>query len=328
MPKRPPIVPTRLVLMGTGPFAVPSFDALAHDGHEIVCVITRPEKAARPRQPPPPSPVRQWAMQRGLPIEAPESINDPDAIEMLRALQPELLVVCDYGQILSPACLAAAPLGGINLHGSLLPAYRGAAPVQWAVLKGEEETGVSVIHITPQLDAGPVLALARTRIGATENAGELEERLAAMGVDEVRDALSVVLSWDGQSPLGQPQDSSKASKAPRLQKQDGRVDWQRPAVELDWHVRGMAPWPGAFTELGDEGKQPRRITIRQATPLPDHPLPRSARPGQVLQSEPELLVATGRGALRIDRLQAAGKKEMPSADYLRGNPIPVGAVLS
>lgn len=337
MPERSAAAPLRLILMGTGPFAVPSFEALAGAGHEIVQVITRPERPGPGNRPPVKSPVRIWAETRGLPVVAPESINSDESLEMLVDARPDLLVVCDYGQILKPGALATARLGGINLHGSLLPAYRGAAPVQWAVLCGEEQTGVSVIHMTPKLDAGPVLTKRETPIGAKETAGELESRLSKIGVEATLEAVERLResrSGGEQAevqplPLGEPQDPEQASRAPRLSKKDGRIVWTRPAEELDWHVRGMQPWPGAYTEIPPRGgrqSQPVRLTITDVDPS-DRPVAEETDAGTVKVDQSQLWVAAGDRWLRINRLKPAGRREMDAEEWLRGRPIDDGTVL-
>ena len=201
----------KLVLMGTGPFAVPSFEALRQAGHDISLVVTRPMPPVKSRGGPPPSPVRDWATEHDLPLYDPDSINDQEAIEKVGKLSPDLLVVCDYGQILKPDALATSKLGGINLHGSLLPAYRGAAPVQWALLNGDAVTGVSVIHMTPRLDGGPVMEVIETEITDVESSGELEERLSKIGVAATLAAVEKLDRWDGESALGQEQDASKVT---------------------------------------------------------------------------------------------------------------------
>lgn len=318
-----------VVLMGTGPFAVPSYEAIRAAGHDIRLVITRPEAAGKSRKRVPPSPVRQWASEQGLPISDPASINDPEALGPLTEASPDVLVVCDYGQILKTHVLEAAPLGGINLHGSLLPAYRGAAPVQWAMKRGEFVTGVSVIHMTARLDAGPVLVRHELAIGDKETAGELETRLAATGVDATLEALQLLATWDGTSALGTPQDASQRSAAPRLTKADGRIDWSLEARQIDCHVRAMQPWPTAFTEIpASDQRAPVRIVVRRVekssheAELPSPPLP----PGTLL-TEHGMHVACGDGYLRIDRLQPAGKREMTADAFLRGRPVPSGTTL-
>ncbi|MEE2935558.1 MAG: methionyl-tRNA formyltransferase [Planctomycetota bacterium] len=317
--------PSRLVLMGTGPFAVPSFEALRAAGHVIALVVTKPQSPVKSRKGPPSNPVRQWAEGWGLPIFDPQTINEEAAISEVAAKQPHLLVVCDYGHILKPAALATAQLGGINLHGSLLPKFRGAAPVQWALLSGELISGVSVIHMTPRLDGGPVLVTRQTAIEANETAGQLEERLAQLGIDATLEAIGKLADWDGNSVLGQLQDAAKVTKAPRLSKADGEIDWSRTAEQLDWHIRGMQPWPGAFThlELGN-GKPAMRLVIRgfelTETPSDDR------ISGEIVLGD-GFQVATADRLVRIKRLQPAGKKEMTGGDFLRGHQPPAGTRL-
>ncbi|TVP95401.1 MAG: methionyl-tRNA formyltransferase [Planctomycetaceae bacterium] len=318
--------------MGTGPFAVPAFEALTAAGYEIVSVVTRPAPPVRSRRGPPPSPVREFANSLSLPLIDPPSINDPAVIAELNSLRPDLLVVCDYGQILAGDTLAVARLGGINLHGSLLPAYRGAAPVQRALLAGDAVTGVSVIHMTPRLDGGPILASAETPILPDETAGELEYRLARLGVEPTLQATALLAVWDGHQPIGTPQDPTKVCRAPRLSKDEGRIDWSRTAAQLDWHIRGMSPWPGAFTELQiDPDKPPLRISIRQASALPSDEVwptsPSAEFPPGTLRDDAELIIATGQGNLRIDRLQVAGRGEIGGNEFLRGYRLQRGARL-
>ncbi|MCC6509053.1 MAG: methionyl-tRNA formyltransferase, partial [Pirellulaceae bacterium] len=204
----------RIVIMGTGPFAVPSCRALVEAGHEIAEVVVRPPANKKVAQ----APVEAWAQSAGLPLYQPTSINLPESLEHLRTLEPELVFVCDYGQILSRDCLSIPKLGGINLHGSLLPRHRGAAPVQWTILAGDTQAGVSVIHMTPGLDAGPVLSLRSTPVLRDEHAGELEKRLSELGVQATLEAVELLGRWDRTSHIGTDQDKSLATKAPRLAK--------------------------------------------------------------------------------------------------------------
>jgi methionyl-tRNA formyltransferase len=317
--------PQRLIVMGTGPFAVPSFEALRAAGHEIALVVTKPQPPVKSRKGPPPSPVRSWAAEHGLTIVDPLNINDAEAVQRIAAVGASLLVVCDYGQILKPAVLEASRLGGINLHGSLLPAYRGAAPVQWSLLSGDEVTGVSIIHMTPRLDGGPVLLRRETPIGERETAGELEERLSVIGVAATLEAVELLCRWDGHSPIGTPQDPSRVSKAPRLKKSDGEILWSRSAGQIDCHIRGMQPWPVAFTYLAiHPGKPPIRLAIKEAR------VSSQARGGHQVGEIVEgdgLLVAAGDNVIEIIRLQPAGKREMSGTEFLRGHQIPPGARL-
>jgi len=315
----------RLILMGTGPFAVPSFEALKTAGHEIALVVTKPQPEVRSRKGPPPAPVRIWAETEGMEIFDPESINEPTAVQRIDAVNADLMVVCDYGQILTSQALETTRLGGINLHGSLLPRYRGAAPVQRSLLSGDRVTGVSVIHMTPRLDGGPIITTRETNIDDAETAGELEHRLAQIGVAATLEALETLARWDGETQIGQPQDSTLISKAPRLSKAEANIDWSRSAREIDCHVRGMQPWPVAFTHVQTAAmKQPLRLAIKRVTPLDENQTGKES--GEILAGD-GFLVATGEGIIRIDSLQPAGKREMDSAEFLRGHPLPAGTVL-
>ncbi len=230
--------------MGTGPFAVPSFEAVYATGYDdIALVITRPS-VPDSKGKLSPNPVRTWAESHGLEVVAPSSINEPSAISLLRERSPDLLIVCDYGQILSAEAISTARFGGINLHGSLLPRHRGAAPVQWSVLLGDAITGSCVIHLTPKLDGGPVLTRVETPIGTHENAGELEHRLSELGVACTLEALSMIReskSIDELASRGTLQDQSQATKAPRLSKSDGQLDFRYPAELIDRQIRGLQP---------------------------------------------------------------------------------------
>ena len=234
----------RLLMLGTGPFAVPTFRALYDTRHAMAALVTAPLRTHRGRPVEPISSIRDVAQQHGTPIFDPEDVNAPEAVARLAAFGADLLVACDYGQILAPATLATARRGGVNLHASLLPKYRGAAPINWAIYHGETETGVTVIHMTPQIDAGPCIAQARAAIDPDETAAELEARLAELGARLVCETIDLLEAGRAQ-PL--PQDPALASKAPRLKKTDGLIDWTRPAAAIKNHVRAMEPWPKTYT---------------------------------------------------------------------------------
>jgi methionyl-tRNA formyltransferase len=319
----------RLIMLGTGPFAVPTLQALAASRHVVAAVVTRPPQGRRPA----PSPLQRAAESWHLPVWSPDTVNNTEAQARLASLDADLLVVCDYGEILRPDTLATARLGGVNLHGSLLPKYRGAAPVQWAILRGESETGNSVIQMTPGLDAGPCLGQQRTPIDPDEDAGQLESRLAAMGPELV---LRVIDELEAGSARPIEQDTSRASKAPRLKKEDGAIDWSRSAQEIKNQVRALRPWPRAFTYWHHAGAEPLRLNIDRAAVTPPAAgdatsvasvaagvtsvTPR-AIPGFLLDATHRLLVATGIGTLEILELQPAGKRSMPAADFLRGHRV-------
>jgi methionyl-tRNA formyltransferase len=312
----------RLIMLGTGPFAVPTLRALATSGHTVPLVVTRPPQGRTAM----PSPLQRAGEELGLKVWDPPTVNSTDAQAQLASLKPDLLVVCDYGEILRPETLATARLGGINLHGSLLPKYRGAAPVQWAILRGESETGNSGIHMTAGLDAGPLLAQQRTPIDPDEDASQLEERLAEMGADAVLEVVDVLESGAAK-PI--TQDSSQASKAPRLKKEQGAIDWSRPAQEIKNQIRALRPWPRAYTYWHHAGASAMRLSIdRVAVVEPPmtaglaFAMPQT--PGIVLQVSPRLLVTTADAALEIQELQPAGKRSMAAADFVRGNRVKIG----
>jgi methionyl-tRNA formyltransferase len=309
----------RVVLLGTGPFALPTLQALYDSPHEVLAVVTRPPRALHRKSSAEAQPIRAAALARPSPVLDPEDINAPAAVAALAALQPDVLVVCDYGQILRPAALAAARWGGVNLHASLLPRYRGAAPINWAVYHGESETGVSVIHMTPELDAGPILAQARWPIRPGDTAAALEPVLAALGAPLVLESISALAAGRATAL---PQDPALASRAPRLKKDQGRLDWRRSAVELDRQVRAFQPWPKSFTTWPRSGGEPLRLILDEVTPLAGSP---PAPPGTILAAHGEQLrVATGQGALEVHAVQPAGKRRLSAGEFLRGYPLRPG----
>lgn len=319
----------RLVMMGTGRFAVPTFHALLQSAHAIAALFTQPDRNARSSRAAAANPMRQVAEARGVPIHAPESVNSAESVALLRQLQPDVLVVCDYGQILRPAALAAAAHGGINLHGSLLPKYRGAAPVNWALLQGEQETGVTVIHMTPQLDAGPMVARRSTRILPDEDAEHLESRLAELGVEPVLEALGKLETWDGLSPLGEPQDLHLVSRAPRLTKEAGHLDWCLSAQAIRNRVRGLVPWPGTFTHWTNAKGERVRLIVRRVSTT-DCLSATPGAPGEVVEASRERLVilAGDHCGVVIEQLQPAGKRLMSAAEFLRGHAVRPGDQLT
>lgn len=317
----------RIVFMGTGPFAVPSFLAMLEPGvrargHEVVALVTQPARVGRGNRPVPPSPMRAAAESRGVAILDPESINTEESQALVRALRPELFIVADYGQILSNATLDIARLGGINLHGSLLPKYRGAAPINWAIYKGDPETGVTVIQMSSKVDAGACLAQGRLTIDPEENAVELEHRLAALGaplVVEIVDRLAV----GAVQPI--VQDPALATPARRLRKTDGEVDWSRAACEIKSQVRALEPWPRTASHWLRPAGEPVRVILSRVAVREVVGSERDAAPGTVVvAAKDELAIAAGSGVLVIRELQPAGKRAMPAGEFLRGNPVKVG----
>ena len=305
----------KLLMMGTGPFAVPTFQALVQANHEVTGLVTRPDKVARGRKKAPPNPMREAATELGIEVFAPQSINADEGLAVLDQQAADLLVVCDYGQILSKEALGKAKLGGINLHGSLLPKYRGAAPINWALLNGDKVAGITVIHMTPRLDGGPMMCKRSLEVGANENAEELEPRLSAIGVEAVLEAIEMLEGWDGETVLGEIQKKEEVTKAPRLKKSDGLIDWELPAETIFNRVRALQPWPGTFTNLLRADKDPMRLIVREVTHADS---PSDAKPGDAQASESGIVVQCGEGALCIARLQPAGKREMDAEEFVRG----------
>jgi methionyl-tRNA formyltransferase len=308
----------RLIMMGTGPFALPAFRALYATRHEVVALVTQPPRPAKGHCAPSPSPLRQVAAAHNTPIFDPPHVNVPESQAVLRQLRPDLFIVADYGQILSPGTLEIAPLGGINLHGSLLPKYRGAAPINWAIYRGDTETGVTVIHMTPKVDAGPCLAQARLAIGPDETAAELEPRLAELGAPLVCAAIDAVEAGTAQAL---PQDPALASRARRLRKEDGEIDWHRPAGQIKNQIRAMQPWPRCFTCWNRPDGQSVRLIVDRVSECPAQATSPSAppAPGTILEAAGNrLVVAAGQGALALELIQPAGKRPLSAAEFLRG----------
>lgn len=309
-------------MFGTGPFAVPTLRALYDSGHIVAALVTQPPRAARGHRPPAASPMRQLAESRQTPILDPDNVNTDEAVAALSALSPDLFIVADYGQILAPRTLAAAPRGGINLHGSLLPKYRGAAPINWALYRGETETGVTVIQMTPRIDAGPRLAQARLAIEPDETAPQLERRLAELGAPLVCRVIDA-LARGTIEPL--PQDAAQATSARRLRKSDGEVDWSRAAEAIRNQVRALEPWPRTATWWHRPEGDPLRLILCRTHVVPE---PATAPAGTVVRaSAGQLHVATGQGVLALDEVQPAGKRAMSSAEFLRGHPLTVASRL-
>ncbi len=297
----------RLVFMGTPRFSVPTLRALARAGHDIAGVVSRIDKpAGRGRELAAP-PVKLAAQELGVPLFQPRRVRDAEFIATLRELTPEAIVVAAYGQILPQEILGLPKFGCINIHASLLPAYRGAAPINWAIIRGEAETGITIMQMDESMDTGAILLQERIPIDARDTAGSLTEKLSVLGSALIVRALPLIAAG-GLKP--EQQDVSKATLAPILKKADGLIDWSLPAAEIHNRVRGMSPWPGAYTFL--EG---RLIKI----------LASAYRPGTSGQGELQspdnstLTAGTGSGLLDILMIQPEGKKPMTAAEFLRGH---------
>jgi methionyl-tRNA formyltransferase len=312
----------RLVMMGTGTFALPTFLGLYETQHEVAGLFTQPDRGGRGRHRHVNS-MKEAALERGTPVFQPENVNAPEALDDLRSLDPDLCVVAAYGQILRPQLLEIPRRGAINVHASLLPKYRGAAPIQYAILNGETETGVTIFQIEPKLDAGPILGMVKTPIGPKETAGELEARLADLAAPLTRDVIAGIEAGTIE-PV--PQNPAQATKAPRLKKEQGAIDWTKPAAAVACHVRAMQPWPTPYTFLEQPGRPPLRLIlldVEPCEPVPDSP--GDAEPGTVLTADGHrLVVRTGEGAVEILELRPEGKRAMTAAEFLRGHRLEPG----
>ncbi len=309
----------RVVFMGTPQFAVPSLEALVQAGHQVAGVFCQPDRPAGRGNRVVCCPVKLRAEQLGIPVYQVERIRSPQGLEALKALNPQLCVTAAFGQILSRENLAVPPLGTVNVHASLLPRHRGAAPIQWAILMGDQETGVTTMFTDPGLDTGDMLLKASTPIGPQETAGELTQRLSQMGARLLVETLEAI--GRGDCPRS-PQDPGLATYEPMLDKAMGRLDFTRSAQELERWVRGLNPWPGAWAQM-EQGTL--KIWAAQAL---DQTFP--GQPGQVVVSSPKegLTVACGQGALKLTQIQGPNAKRMDARAYLMGKALPVGMVLN
>lgn len=299
--------------MGTPDFAVPCLQRLLEDGHEVPAVFTQPDKPVGRHAVLTPPPVKQLALSHGIPVYQPTKMRDGTVAALLRELAPDCLVVVAYGRILPQEILDVPPRGCVNIHGSLLPRYRGAAPIQWSVIRGETVTGVTSMFMDAGMDTGDIIDTLTTPIGENETAGELFERLAPLGARLLSTTLAAIA--DG-TVTRRPQNDAEATMAPMLEKAMGRLDLTRPAQELHNQVRGMNPWPGAFCTAG--GKTLKIHETRVAAG--------SGAPGTLLCADP-VTVACGEGALQLVTVQPEGKPRMAAEAWLRGARLPQGARL-
>lgn len=305
----------RIAFMGTPEFAVPSL-AVCHDLGEVVLVVTQPDRPkGRSREPQPP-PVKVWARERGLPVAQPEKLKATRFHEELARHSPDVAVVAAYGRILPPEVLAVPPKGCLNIHGSLLPKYRGAAPIQWAIANGEAETGVCLMQMDPGLDTGPVFACRAIPIGPEDTGGSMHDTLSQLGAELLRSELPAYLAGERTAV---PQDSARASLAPMLAKEDGRLALHLGARLAEARVRGFTPWPGAFATVG--GKLLKVLKAKVGSGR--------GEPGEVLSAGPAgIEVACAEGSLVLLEVQPEGKRPMSAAQFLAGHPLAPGARVS
>ena len=302
----------RLAFLGTPAFAVPALQALHRAGHEVVAVYTQPPRPAGRGQSTRPSPVHAEALRLGLSVRMPARLRkDLAAHAAFEALELDVAVVAAYGLILPPAMLAAPRRGCLNIHASLLPRWRGAAPIQAAILAGDTASGVTIMQMDEGLDTGPMLCAEAVPLAADSTGASLHDALAPLGARLILDVLE-------RQPRQQPQPEAGVTYAPKLSREDGRLDWSHSALALDRRIRAMHPWPGAFTRLDDQ-----TLKIVAAVPEPD--LVAAAAPGTVLDRR--LSIACGEGALRVTRLQLAGRAVLDAHAFLRGHPVAPGRML-
>lgn len=305
----------KILFMGTPEFAVPSLQRLVADGHTLCGVFTQPDKPKNRGHKVVFSPVKEYALSQNIPVYQPQKLRDGAALSIVQELSPDAIVVAAYGKILPDDILSFPPYGAINVHSSLLPQYRGAAPIQWAVLDGQTQTGVSIMYMASELDAGDVICTAQTEIGADEDAGALTVRLAQLGAEALSGAMRAIENGTASRTA---QDHSAATYAPMLSRDLSPVDWTRSAHEIHCQIRGLQPWPTATT------------TLFSSTPVK---LFRAEETGEesaqaagsiVAANQAGISIVAGDGKiLRITELQAAGSKRMEAAAYLRGHPIEI-----
>ena len=305
----------RIVFMGTPDFAVPSLQALIDAGHDVCAVYTQPDKPQGRKQILTAPPVKTLALEHDIPVFQPNTLKNEDEQARLRELAPEVIIVVAYGKLLPKAVLDIPPHGCINVHGSLLPRWRGAAPIQWAVIAGDEMAGVTTMQMAEGLDTGDMLLTYETKVGEKETAGELFDRLAQSGAELLTQTL---VKLDEITP--RPQDDAQSCYAHMLDKQMAVIDWSKSAHEIDCLIRGLNPWPIALTMLSGE-----RLKVFAAEKAAGN-----GEPGTVIEADPKkgLTVACGEGALKLIEIQLVGGKRMKATDFLRGHVIEVGTKLN
>jgi len=304
--------------MGTPDFAVPPLAALLEKGHQVLGVVTQPDRPKGRGRKPLPTPIKEVAAERGIPVHQPERASDPAFCDMLRKKDPHIFVVVAFGQILRKNLLEVPRWGALNIHASLLPKYRGAAPIQWAIVEDEPETGLTAMRMDEGMDTGPMLLQERVPIGPEETAGELHDRLSALSGPFLLQTLEGLIQG---RLVEQAQDPGKATYAHKIQRPMGRVEWEQPAGLVSARIRAMDPWPGAFTTHGATEIKlfHSRVTAGKGG---------SKAPGTVLgHDESGLCVAAGEDAVVIGQLQVAGRRRLPAGEVLKGYPLAIGAVL-
>ncbi|MBR2943053.1 MAG: methionyl-tRNA formyltransferase [Clostridia bacterium] len=308
----------RIVFMGTPDFAVPSLEALLENGYDVVGVFCQPDRPKGRGHKLAPCPVKEVALKHDIPVYQPERIKRAEGVQMLKSCAPDLCVTAAFGQLLSQEILDIPPMGTVNVHSSLLPRHRGSAPINWAIIKGDRVTGVTTMFTDIGMDTGDMLLRRETPIGDTENAGELSDRLAVMGAELLVETLKAL---EAGTLVRTPQNAEEATYEPKMDKELGRIDWSKNAAEIDCLVRGVTPWPGAYTALGEGNMKVFGVRVCGGKT--------EAAPGAVLRANTKdgLIVACGDAQLELTQIQMPGAKRMAAKDYLRGHEIETGVCL-
>lgn len=311
----------RVVFMGTPDFAVGTLEALIAEGHEIRAVVTQPDKPKGRGKTLMPTPVKEVALKHEIPVLQPVKVREPEFVEQLRTMEPDVIVVAAFGQIISRDLLELPKYGCINVHASLLPAYRGAAPIQWAVINGERESGVTIMRMNEGLDTGDMIDKVVVPLAEDETGGSLFEKLSHAGA---RLCVKVLEDLEAGRAVCTPQpEESTTAYAAMITKKMGEICWQRPAEEIEQLIRGLNPWPSAYTYLDNKSLKLWKATVEKAEEETEN-----AVPGQVIRADKNgLCICTGDGILNVLELQLEGKKRMETAAFLRGYSIEVGSVL-
>ena len=304
--------------MGTPDFAVPSLRALLENGYEVVGVFCQPDRPKGRGHKLAACPVKELAVSAGIPVFQPERIKREEGVAMLKSCAPDLCVTAAFGQLLSQEILDIPPLGTINVHSSLLPRHRGSAPINWSIIQGDPVTGVTTMFTDKGMDTGDILLTRETPIGPAENAGELTDRLAVMGAELL---IETIRALEAGTLTRIPQDHEAATYEPKMDKVLGRIDWSKPAQELDWLVRGTTPWPGAFTTLGEQTIKIFELTVLDGAA--------SGAPGEIIAADAKqgLVVSCGDHDVVLTQIQMPGAKRMNAKDYLRGHTMETGVYL-
>lgn len=307
----------KTVFMGTPDFAVPCLDRLLSEGHQVLAVVTQPDRPKGRGRKLTPSPVKEAALAHGLPVLQPEKVKDPEFIARLAALKPDIIVVVAFGQFLPAALLDLPPLGCINVHASLLPRYRGAAPIHRAIIDGETATGVTTMYMDAGMDTGDMILKAEIPISPAETTGELHDRLKVLGARVLAETLAAIAA--GEAPRT-PQDNGAATYAPLLTRDIERIDWQQPAKAIHNLVRGLDPWPGAYCRHGGKLLKVWRCEVV--------PVAGGGKPGQIIAAGPAgIVVAAGEGAVRLTEVQPENRRRMDAGEYMRGYSSDAAATL-